>query len=164
MSEFWDSYKRPEWQKRRLEVMSKAEFRCVDCGTGNATLNVHHAFYEKDRKPWEYADYALRCLCENCHKKRHGISDMARMTANLISMPEAERLCGYVEALFASYEPGYTIRIRTRDHARGVADAIGLPSESVIDAIVEVAKRLDGVSVSDIGQILSAANEERKGQ
>ncbi len=34
-------------------------------------LNIHHTYYIKGHKPWEYEDDALVTLCENCHKKRH---------------------------------------------------------------------------------------------
>ena len=34
-------------------------------------LNIHHAYYIKGHKPWEYGDDALVTLCEKCHKKRH---------------------------------------------------------------------------------------------
>ena len=34
-------------------------------------LNVHHSYYIRGKKPWEYPDDALVTLCEDCHKKRH---------------------------------------------------------------------------------------------
>lgn len=34
-------------------------------------LNVHHNYYTRGKKPWEYPDDALVTLCEDCHKKRH---------------------------------------------------------------------------------------------
>lgn len=35
-------------------------------------LNVHHKYYIRGKKPWEYPDdEALVTLCEDCHKKRH---------------------------------------------------------------------------------------------
>jgi len=34
-------------------------------------LNVHHNYYIRGKKPWEYPDDALVTLCEDCHKKRH---------------------------------------------------------------------------------------------
>ena len=37
-------------------------------------LNIHHTYYIKGRKPWEYEGEALVTLCENCHKKRHETS------------------------------------------------------------------------------------------
>lgn len=34
-------------------------------------LNVHHTYYTKGCKPWEYENDSLVTLCEDCHKKRH---------------------------------------------------------------------------------------------
>jgi hypothetical protein len=64
----------PRWQKRRLEIMQRDEWKCLRCGDGKTTLNVHHLKYVYGRDPWEYQDDQLETLCENCHKKEHGIS------------------------------------------------------------------------------------------
>lgn len=64
---YYDLLRRPEWQRKRLEVMQAADFVCQECGAKDKTLNVHHRWYERGKKPWEYPDYALRCLCEDCH-------------------------------------------------------------------------------------------------
>ncbi len=63
----------PRWQRKRLEIMKRASFACEECGATTKTLNVHHVKYVRGRKPWEYADAELRCLCEPCHGKEHGI-------------------------------------------------------------------------------------------
>lgn len=34
-------------------------------------LNIHHNYYVRGKKPWEYPNDALVTLCEDCHKKRH---------------------------------------------------------------------------------------------
>lgn len=34
-------------------------------------LNIHHTYYIKGQKPWDYEGEALVTLCEDCHKKRH---------------------------------------------------------------------------------------------
>lgn len=34
-------------------------------------LNIHHKYYIKGKKPWEYDNNALITLCEDCHRKRH---------------------------------------------------------------------------------------------
>jgi len=60
-------YKDPRWQKKRLEVMQRDEFRCLHCGNEKATLNVHHCFYVAGRDPWEYDNECLQTLCEECH-------------------------------------------------------------------------------------------------
>ena len=65
----------PRWQKRRLEVMERADFRCQWCGCGDETLHIHHGCYYKagapelvSMEPWEYPLDALWCLCATCHE------------------------------------------------------------------------------------------------
>lgn len=62
----------PKWQKRRLEIMQRDGFKCVDCERDDRTLNVHHAYYVTGRMPWQYPSFALATLCAKCHKARHG--------------------------------------------------------------------------------------------
>lgn len=64
---YWDKLKDPRWQKKRLEILNRDEFRCVICGDDESTLNVHHGFYRKDLEPWEYPSESLHTLCETCH-------------------------------------------------------------------------------------------------
>ena len=67
-NDFFDQYKDPRWQKKRLEIMQRDEFMCVSCQDNGSTLNVHHAVpYRKDTKPWEYEEHELITLCEDCH-------------------------------------------------------------------------------------------------
>lgn len=39
-------------------------------------LNIHHTYYVKGYKPWEYKDDAFVTLCKDCHKKRHETSQV----------------------------------------------------------------------------------------
>lgn len=57
----------PRWQRRRLEIMQRDEFTCVQCCDTRSTLNVHHKYYRPNAEPWEYPDAALVTLCEACH-------------------------------------------------------------------------------------------------
>lgn len=57
----------PRWQKMRLQIMERDGFKCRECGDQTKTLNVHHRWYEKGKAPWEYDDFALMTLCEECH-------------------------------------------------------------------------------------------------
>lgn len=66
----------PRWQRRRLEVLSAADFTCRDCGSTTNTLHVHHLYYIADSEPWDYPDELLRCLCDQCHAI-HGDMDGA---------------------------------------------------------------------------------------
>ena len=57
--------KDPRWQKRRLEILKRDDFRCLLCGSRDKTLHVHHRMYFGD--PWEAPDWALETHCEECH-------------------------------------------------------------------------------------------------
>lgn len=70
---YWEKLKDPRWQKRRLEVMHRDDFTCVDCGDDGSTLNVHHCFYYKGLSPWDYPIETLKTICESCHKRRHDL-------------------------------------------------------------------------------------------
>lgn len=70
---YGEQLKDPRWQKRRLEIMQRDNFTCQKCGNGlndGVSLNVHHLVYRKCQ-PWEYLDYELVTLCENCHHETH---------------------------------------------------------------------------------------------
>ena len=68
--EYHQLLKDGRWQRKRLEIMQRDDFKCRDCGTTN-DLNVHHIRYLAGRKPWEYDDGDLITLCGECHKKWH---------------------------------------------------------------------------------------------
>jgi 5-methylcytosine-specific restriction endonuclease McrA len=68
---YGEKLKDPRWQRKRLEVMHRADFTCEKCGDPFNTLNVHHVKYRKDAEPWEYSSAELICLCETCHKSEH---------------------------------------------------------------------------------------------
>lgn len=68
--EYWEKLKDPRWQRKRLEVMQSADFKCKDCNSETKSLNIHHRFYFKGRDPWEYDLAELVCLCEDCHRDR----------------------------------------------------------------------------------------------
>lgn len=61
----------PLWQKCRLKVLEYAEFRCQLCGDKRTTLHVHHSYYLKGKKPWQYPMGSMIVLCEKCHKWVH---------------------------------------------------------------------------------------------
>jgi len=60
--------KNPKWQKKRLEILARDEWKCRYCGVNDTTLHVHHLFYSPNKAPWEISDGFLVALCEHCHK------------------------------------------------------------------------------------------------
>lgn len=71
MSKYSDLLKHPKWQKKRLEIMNRDGFKCVECGDDENQLHVHHLVYRKGKKPWEYPEWELATLCEFCHTVEH---------------------------------------------------------------------------------------------
>jgi 5-methylcytosine-specific restriction endonuclease McrA len=72
---YYDQFKKlylhPYWQRRRLEILSRDDFKCTKCGCDDLPLHIHHDYYEYGLKPWEYEDEYLRTLCEDCHEEYH---------------------------------------------------------------------------------------------
>jgi hypothetical protein len=73
----------PKWQKRRLEILERDGWACQNCGDTEATLNVHHCYYDRDKEPWDYPGKSLITLCENCHMLERGA---IRMTYDRMEM------------------------------------------------------------------------------
>ena len=71
METYKDMLQSPKWQKKRLEVFDQKGFKCEQCGEKEEQLAIHHKYYKKNHKPWEYEDDAYMVLCKSCHEKVH---------------------------------------------------------------------------------------------
>lgn len=63
-----EKLKDPRWQRKRLEVMKQAGFKCEICWDSQSSLQIHHPVYKKGADPWDYEKGELLCCCEECHK------------------------------------------------------------------------------------------------
>ena len=61
-----EKLKDPRWQKKRLEILERDEWRCRLCGAEDMPLHIHHEKYTT-RNPWEEEDINLSAICEKCH-------------------------------------------------------------------------------------------------
>jgi 5-methylcytosine-specific restriction endonuclease McrA len=73
----------PRWQKKRLKVMNRDKWLCLDCNESEKTLTVHHCRYSGE--PWEIEDKFLMTLCMDCHKSRQDDENDAKMMVAQIS-------------------------------------------------------------------------------
>lgn len=55
----------PRWQKKRLSILDRDNWRCKLCGDGTTTFHIHHKKYKGD--PWEVEDEDLVTYCKHCH-------------------------------------------------------------------------------------------------
>lgn len=65
--------------------MQRDGFACQICGDKETTLHVHHLHYIPDRAYWDYEDWELITLCENCHKNEHSTDDLLECIGRLKS-------------------------------------------------------------------------------
>jgi 5-methylcytosine-specific restriction endonuclease McrA len=88
-NEYYEKLKDPRWQKKRLEIMDRDEWKCRRCGEKTKTLNVHHVAYFKDHEPWDTPNGFLMTLCEQCHKnnKDDVIQIISKILDYIFSIP-----------------------------------------------------------------------------
>ncbi len=64
------------WKGYSYSLIKERNFTCEDCGRSfpneRNKLQVHHLVY-RDAYPWSYKPEELIVLCEDCHRKRHGM-------------------------------------------------------------------------------------------
>lgn len=102
MTTYQEQLEHPQWQRKRLEILSSKGFQCECCRDTEKQLHVHHKRYIKGRDVWDYDNENFLCLCRECHKERHDIEKkIADIAANL-SYGWLLRLVGYADALSGS--------------------------------------------------------------
>jgi len=69
-------YARQEWRTYRVRCIEAVDGLCQMCGRGKddgKTMQVHHPYYVRGRKPWEYPIEHCVVLCRGCHAEQHGL-------------------------------------------------------------------------------------------
>jgi hypothetical protein len=135
------AYRRPEWQKKRLDVMDAAGFKCEACGAADRELNIHHRRYVKGRMPWEYGGRELVCLCDKCHELWHYLQGQIMLSVSLADLQSMFQLTDIT---------GFTGRKLTRVALAANISPSGLAVACT--AIIKTAESaednaLDGVSI-----------------
>lgn len=158
-SSYAEKLKHPMWQRKRLEIMERAGFKCADCGGKEKTLHIHHKLYEKNREPWEYDNETMECLCEDCHLITTNIKkDLNKYTGKLLT-EDLPQLLGYVKGLESRYYPGIRLIVNSYEEAVGVSDFWHPATpESIIDALD--ADR--SISAQDLSDLSEAAKDIHK--
>lgn len=75
----------PLWQKKRLEILQRDNFTCLNCGDNKSHLHVHHLQYLRFKDPWEYDNDYLITLCNKCHNEEEKLIDyLNELTGSII--------------------------------------------------------------------------------
>jgi hypothetical protein len=142
---YTEQLKHPKWQKRRLEILNRANFKCESCDDAEKTLHVHHKRYRKGAMAWEYDDSELTALCEDCHANETLLRNQLDDAIGQMRGGDLEMLVGFAEAMLAvdavfgdgEAEADGKWPLRSYEHAYGfLARALAkLPSELVYASI-----------------------------
>jgi hypothetical protein len=99
---------RPEWYAKRSRIIELARFECVECGDHleEHQFEVHHRYYLRGRKPWEYPDKALMCVCGPCHANLGMLDDELRYTIGQLTTQQIEQVRVFARRLLsADHDP-----------------------------------------------------------
>lgn len=103
----------PRWQKKRLQILERDEFKCRDCGDETNTLHVHHCHYIGS-DPWHTPNALLLTVCGDCHTRRQELeadckTALAYLLAKMSNEPDGSELQTFTEqAVHASQEPDFS--------------------------------------------------------
>ena len=148
-STYWELLQHPEWQKKRLHILEAAGFKCSWCDDGQKTLHVHHTYYEKGLKPWEYPDESLHCLCEDCHASMQaGMTELHRQIGRLYLIDHS-KLLGYARGLEALEYPNCSMLIESHEMAQGIGDAWGGLSADEVISLASPDHRVTGYALHE---------------
>lgn len=131
MSKFFELYKRPEWQEKRLRIMERDGFACIRCGNKSQTLHVHHGYYAKDRAPWEYEDETLHTLCDQCYKDVSDRIAVLRLRLGVIT-DYFDEIIGFISAVRCDMSPEFQFELENHEQACGVAAYFKITPKEVI--------------------------------
>ncbi len=96
--EFFQKYKDPRWQRKRLAVMERDKFTCKLCKSSEDTLNVHHIRYLKNTDPWDYDVNQLITLCDFCHELTEDNISLMKGTAVMASPLVISEVMNFVQS------------------------------------------------------------------
>ncbi len=90
-----EKLKDQRWQKRRLELLEAAGWKCTrkECENPKEKpeLHVHHKVYLRGLDPWDYEDWALQVVCNECHAAVQEQMESAHVV--LARMPDLMEFC-----------------------------------------------------------------------
>lgn len=105
----------PKWQKKRLEILQRDQFKCIHCGCDDKELHVHHRWYQFGKDIWDYPDTCFETLCYECHEYiemniKDSTSDMqVLLRRTLLNQDDYNVICRLLiylsESRFNNYNP-----------------------------------------------------------
>ena len=107
------------WKGYSYSLIKERNFTCEDCGrcfyNERNKLQVHHLVY-RDVNPWSYRPEEVIVLCEDCHKKRHGIPTGSAESTSYSQKPWGEYNKNYSSTTDTKIETVFSSRTSINNH------------------------------------------------
>lgn len=129
---YWEKLQDPRWQRRRLEILQRSNFKCEQCGSGDKTLHVHHIIYRKGVMPWEYPDRELYALCKDCHLEETQLRAALDEAIAQLKPSVFHELLGYAEAEALKSIGAGQLTIRSWYHGLGVVRSFNIRNTDAV--------------------------------
>lgn len=99
-----DKLKDPRWQKKRLEILQRDEWKCRVCGGKDKSLHIHHCIYSKE--PWDAPNWSLISLCEECHSMRQECENEVK---RMLSSANYGQLCSIRDLILSLHDAEFPL-------------------------------------------------------
>lgn len=83
---YFEKLQDPRWQRKRLAIFERDEWKCQLCGDTETQLHAHHKTYRSYADPWDYPDEELITYCKDCHHGGH-IASHYKEIGVILSLP-----------------------------------------------------------------------------
>lgn len=136
---YYELLQHPKWQQKRLQILEAAGWECTSCGDSESMLQIHHTYYEKGLKPWEYPDASLRCLCGKCHKQAQDWMTLLHRQIGRLGIGEVEELYGFGVAMEMVYleQMDMPVEVLSYEQAVGMARMFGTTAQFIIHNLTD---------------------------
>ncbi len=138
-----EKLKDPRWQRKRLEILSRDNWKCTKCGDDKSTLHVHHEKYKGE--PWEIDNSKLKTVCHVCHTKEHAPILKINSSFQIGNVIEVSKYWGLEQNKFTITENPNYIKLMKAKSVRSIKQErlrIELHYENIIDILKDI-KRIE---------------------
>lgn len=103
---YLDQLKDERWRERSAQVRSLHRNHCQVCGNADTKTEVHHKFYDWNRKLWEYSNEELTLLCVGCHDEIHvQINRLRRHVIGSLRPDQFKKIVDALQVATDNYHP-----------------------------------------------------------
>lgn len=129
MPTYAEKLRSPKWQRKRLEVLQAAGFKCETCADTEDELHVHHKWYLPKHEPWDYPPECFQVLCAFCHQLVTAENRLLQEVLATAYFPNPLRVAGYAWSMSEMGMETGPIHPMDEEFLEGVCDYHGFTDE-----------------------------------